>query len=284
MYRRDKTVLVVGATGRQGGAVVKHLLEDGWGKVRALSHHPNAPADQALAAAGVELAPGDLLDRGSLFRACEGAYGVFSMQGLQNEPDVEEMEGNNVADAAREAGVQHLVYNSVEGAQSEGGAPWVGSKHRIEAHIRSLRLPATIWRPVTFMENYLRQHDEILAGHLPSPMWPESMAYMIALDDIGRFVALAFREPERFIGTEMAIAGDAMRMSAVAQTFAGLLDRPVRFEHVENERIPSPPRPKPGDRQPARADIAACRELIPDLMTLRRWIESGGWVRPEAPE
>jgi uncharacterized protein YbjT (DUF2867 family) len=278
MYRRDKTILVVGATGNQGGAVVKHLLADGWGKVRALAHHPTSPAAQALAQAGVELAPGDLLDRGSLFRACEGAYGVFSMQGLQNGPDVEEVEGKNIADAAREAGVQHLVYNSVEGAQSEGGPPWVGSKHRIEEHIRGLRLPVTIWRPVTFMENYLRQRDEILAGHLPSPMWPETMVYLIALDDIGRFAALAFREPERFIGTEMAIAGDAMRMTAVAQTFAGLLDRRVRFEHVENERIPSPPRPKIGEPQHVRADIAACRELIPDLLSLRKWIETAGWV------
>ena len=276
MDRSGKTILVIGATGNQGGSVVKHLLADGW-RLRALARQPNSPAAQALAAAGVELVHGDLLDRGSLFRAAEGVYGVFSMQGLQNGPDVEEMEGRSIADAAREAGVSHFVYNSVEGADTEGGPPWVGSKHRIEEHILALSLPATIWRPVTFMENYLRQHDGILGGRLESPLWPESMAYMIALDDIGRFVALAFREPDRFIGTAMAIAGDAMRMTAVAQTFAGAIDRPVKFAHVENERIPSPPRPRPGEPQHVRADIAACRELVPELMTLRHWIAAGNW-------
>ena len=279
MDRSDKTILIIGATGQQGGAAVTHLLADGW-HLRALARHPDSLAAQRLVWAGVELVPGDLLDRDSLDRAVEGAYGVFSMQGLSQGPDDEETEGKNVADAAAAAGVRHFVYDSVEGAENEAGPAWVVSKHRIEEHIRQLGLPATIWRPVTFMENYLRQRDGVLGGKLTGPLWPESMSYLIALDDIGRFVALAFREPERFIGTSMAIGGDAMPMTQVAETFSISLGIPVAFEHTEMERIPSPPRPIPGEPQPVRADIAACRELLPEMTTLAQWIARTGWKPP----
>ena len=279
MDRSDKSILVIGATGRQGSAVVRHLLRDGW-HLRALAHHPDSPPWQELAAAGVQLLPGDTLDLTSLERAVEGAYGVFSMQSLSQGPEAEETQGANVADAAAAAGVKHFVYNSVEGAENEAGPPWVVSKHRIEAHIRELGIPTTIWRPVTFMENYLRQRDGILDGILTSPLWPESMSYLVALDDIGRFVALAFREPERFIGTAMAIAGDAMPMTQVAETFARVLGVPVAFAHVDVDWAPAPARPVPGEAQHVRADIEACRALVPELTTLAQWVALTGWGRP----
>jgi uncharacterized protein YbjT (DUF2867 family) len=276
MDNRDKTILIIGATGQQGSAATRHLLADGW-KLRALAHHPESPASQALAASGVELVPGDLLDRSSLDAAVDGVYGVFSMQNpVSAGAEAEETEGINIADAAADAGVRHFVYNSVEGAQLESATPW-RAKHRIEMRIRDLGLPATIWRPVTFMENYLRQRDGILGGRLVGPLWPESMSYLIAVDDIGRFVAVAFGDPERFIGTSMAIVGDAMLMTQVAETFSRVLGVTVGFEHVEMERIPTPPRPIPGEPQHERADLAACRRLVPDLTSLAQWIEKSGW-------
>lgn len=278
MNHSDKTILVVGATGRQGGAAVKHLLEDGW-RLRALAHHPDSAEADALAAAGVELMPGDLFDSSSLERAVDGVYGVFSMQALSQDPGAEETEGNNIADVAEAAGVDHFVYSSVVGAQVEDGPPWVVSKHHIEAHINALELPATIWRPVTFMENYDGRRDEILGGRLTGTLWPESVAYMISVDDIGRFVALAFREPERFIGTSMTIAGDSMSMSQVAETFSRVLGVPVEFEHIDAGWAPPSPRPVPGGPQPVLADIGACRDLVPELSALEQWIERRGWVK-----
>jgi uncharacterized protein YbjT (DUF2867 family) len=277
MDRNNQTILVVGATGNQGGVATNHLLADGW-RVRALTHHPDSPASQTLVAAGVELVSGDLLDSASLDAAVDGVYGVFSMQAPpQGDFNAEETEGVNIADAAAAAGVRHFVYNSVAGAESESATPWVAAKHHIEEHIRSLGLPATIWRPVTFMENYLRQRDGILGGHLKSPLWPESVAYLIALEDVGRFVALAFSDPDRFVGTSMAIGGDSMTMTEVAETFSRALGTKVEFEHAEFERIPTPSRPVAGQPQPVRADIAACRELLPELNTLGLWIEKTGW-------
>lgn len=273
----NKTILVVGATGQQGGAAARHLLADGW-KLRALAYHPDSPAAQALAAQGVELVPGDLLDRPSLDRAVEGVYGVYSMQSPASAgADGEIAEGMNMAEAAAAAGVQHFVYSSVEGAQAEDGPSWVQPKHRIETHIAELRLPATIWRPVSFMENYLRHESEIQNGKLSGPAWPESDQYLIAVNDIGRFVALAFSDPERFIGTAMAIAGDKLTVAEVAATFARALNHPVMFVHAEMPGMPPIPQPTPGEAQHVRADLKACRELLPDLMRLEDWIRATGW-------
>src|SRR6266849_10580450 len=75
----QKPVLVTGATGRQGGAVLRHLRERGW-PVRALTRRPDSAAAQALAADGVEIATGDMEDRASLERAMRGVHGVYSVQ------------------------------------------------------------------------------------------------------------------------------------------------------------------------------------------------------------
>lgn len=277
MNRSDKTILVLGATGHQGGAAAKHLLADGW-HVRALAHHPDSPAARELETAGMELAPGDLLDRESLDRAVAGCYGVYSVQTPAGAPEgSEELEGNNIADAAKAAGVEHFVFSSVEGAQLPGGPQYVEPKRRIEAHIAEIGLPATIWRPVTFMENYLRHKDEILGGRFVTPRWPDSMVCDIAVDDIGRFVALAFSDPARFIGTSMEIAGDCMTAAKLAETFSEVLGVDVKLEHDDSFGM-AIPRPVPGEVQKPRADVDACRELIPDLMRFREWVVATGWA------
>lgn len=282
MQRGDLTILVVGATGHQGGAAARHLLADGW-RVRALAHHPDAPEAQSLRSQGVELVAGDLLDKVSLKAAVEGCYGVYSVESTAIAgPEGEVAEGKNIADAAADARVTHLVYSSVEGAQFDGGAAFVQSKHEIEEYIAELELPATIWRPVTFMDNFLGQKDNILGGHFKSPLWPESMSYNIAVDDIGRFIALAFSDPERFIGTSMAIAGDALPAAAIAETFSDVLGIPVEFEHEDMPGRPPVPRPDPSAPQHVRADVAECRRLIPDLLTLRDWVATLGWQAPSA--
>ena len=107
----NKTIAVTGATGQQGGAVARKLLADGW-KVRALTRDLNKPAAQELKALGAEIVPGDLDDRAQLDAAFKGAYGVFSVQNFWL-PTVgfegEIRQGKNVAEAAKAAGVHHLV-------------------------------------------------------------------------------------------------------------------------------------------------------------------------------
>jgi uncharacterized protein YbjT (DUF2867 family) len=125
MGNSDKTVLVTGATGRQGGAVIRHMLPKGW-KLRALTRKTNSYAAQELARQGVELVQGDLEDPASLEPAVRGAHGVYSVQDFWSVGFRREVhQGKNLADAAKKAGVEHFVYGSVGGAERNTGIlPW----------------------------------------------------------------------------------------------------------------------------------------------------------------
>jgi uncharacterized protein YbjT (DUF2867 family) len=268
MDRGQESILVTGVTGRQGGAVARHLMDDGW-HVRALVRDPSKPAAIAIARAGAELVVGDLLDTSSLDRAVAGAYGVYSVQTFRRGGvDDEVLQGVNLADSAKAASVRHFVYSSVRGADRPDGLFYVASKHRIEGHILQIGLPATVWRPVTFMENFLYQKDSILAGTISGPDPPAAMKQTIAVDDIGRFVALAFSDRERFLGVTMEIAGDEMPWTEAAATFARLLRRPVAYQQTG---------PTPEGPPPRAAELERLRSLIPDLVTLERWIEAQDW-------
>jgi uncharacterized protein YbjT (DUF2867 family) len=278
MKRGELTILVTGGTGRQGGAAARHLLEDGW-RVRALVRDPGKPASLALARAKCELVRGDLTDRASLDHAVDGCHGVYSVQTPRDVgPEVEAQEGFDLADAAAAAGVAHLVFSSVIGADREDGAPYQLPKHRIEARIAELGIPATIWRPVSFLENFLGQKADIVSGHLRAPADPDVVRQFIAVDDIGKFVALAFREHDRFAGVTAEIASDEMTMPQVAEIFSLILDLPVVCDRVEPTAGMAAVRdPPPGEVPPRRADLESLRELVPDLWTVEQWIRAQDW-------
>lgn len=275
MERSEHVILVTGGTGRQGGAVARHLLDDGW-RVRALVRDAAAPGARALAEAGAELVRGDLDDRASLDAAVAGCHGVFSVQALGPE---EGSQARNLADAAVAAGVAHFVYDSVIGADRDAGMPWVVTKHAIEAYLRESGLPLTVWRPVTFMENLLAQRASILEGRLRGTEAPDTSHQWIAVDDIGRFVALGFRDPERWIGCATEIAGDQLSWSDAASVFTAVLDLPVVYEQgPPREGMPAP-KPDTSGTPARRADIATLREALPALCTLEEWVRETGWTR-----
>ena len=208
MVNSDKTVLVTGATGRQGGAVVRHMLPKGW-KLRALTRNPSSHASQELGRQGVEVLQGDLEDPSSLERASHGVYGIYSVQDFWAVGAKREVQqGKNLADAAKKAGVQHFVYSSVGGAERNSGITHWESKWEVENYIRKLALPATILRPAAFMETYhvLEVEVGILKGKLADPIRGDKPYQTIATDDIGAFTALAFERPKDFIGLELEIA------------------------------------------------------------------------------
>jgi uncharacterized protein YbjT (DUF2867 family) len=145
MPERAGPVLVIGATGNQGGAAARALLERGW-PVRALVRDPARPAARALHVAGAELVTGDLDDLASLRAATRGVYGVFLVLTMMTGPRVtaegvaaEERRGRAVAELATEADVGHLVYSSIHGTDQSTGISYIESKARIEAHIRTPR-------------------------------------------------------------------------------------------------------------------------------------------------
>ncbi len=138
--QQNKTILVTGATGQQGGAVVRSLSTRGW-KIRALVRDPAKPAAQQLAKNNIELIKGDLFTPASLDEALKGVYGVFSVQTPADGVGGEIIQGKFLADAAQKAQVQHFVYSSVGGAERESGIPHFESKWQVEKHIRAIGLP-----------------------------------------------------------------------------------------------------------------------------------------------
>lgn len=287
MSNADKTVLVTGATGRQGGAVIRHMLPKGW-KLRALTRNPASHEAQSLARRGVEVVQGDLEDPTSIARALQEVYGVYSVQDFWAVGAKREVQqGNNVAAAAKKAGVQHFVYSSVGGAERNTGIPHWESKWQVEQTIKDLALPATILRPAAFMEMYYIDQVEvgILKGKFADPIRGDKPYQTIAADDIGAFVALAFDHPQEFIGKELEIAGSELTNLEAAKVFSRVLGKPVKFQ-----KLPLPlVRLILGkefylmfrwfNESGFQADIPALRKRYPEvhLYALEEWLRAEGW-------
>ena len=294
----DKVVLVTGATGRQGGAVVRHMLPKGW-KLRALTRRPEAHEAQSLARQGVQVVQGDLEEPASIARAVEGVYGIYSVQDFWSVGAKREVQqGKNLADGAKKAGVQHFVYSSVGGAERNTGIPHWESKWEIEKHIRQLKLPATIFRPAAFMEMYnvLQVEVGLLKGKLMDPLRDDKPYQTIATDDIGAFVALAFERPAEFIGKQLEIAGSELTNLEAAKVFSRVMGRPVKFSKLPTLIV----RLFMGqevykmftwfNEAGFQADIAGLRRCYPEvhLHTLEEWLREEGWhkrgLRMRAPK
>ncbi|WP_218162550.1 NmrA/HSCARG family protein [Paraburkholderia diazotrophica] len=274
-----RTIVVLGATGQQGGAVARSLIADGRWKVRALSRNPDSDTARRLAASGMEVVAADMDNPASLRAAFAGAYGVFSVQGTDQGGEVESRRGIAVADAARAAEVTHFIYSSVGGADRRSGVPHFDSKWRVEEHILHLDLPTSIVRPVFFMENFIKSSLRVvLLALLRSYVSASKPVQMIATADIGKWVAHAFTHPEVFIGKAEEIAGDELTHSEIVAAFK---------RHGWTAGLPFPVprlllRPLPYDIRRMfewfgeagyTADIPALKVRHPDLLTLDAWLE-----------
>jgi uncharacterized protein YbjT (DUF2867 family) len=282
MTTTKQTILVIGATGRQGGASARHLLAHGW-PVRALVRDPAAPAARALAELGADLVAGDLDDGGSVERALEGAYGVHSVQAyLPRDPEREIRQGTTVVDAARATGVRHLVYSSAAGADRHIGIPETDSKWAIEEHLRSSGVPATILRPAYFMDNLDFMRTWILGGTWSMPLPPDASLQLIAADDIGAFVTFAFDRPAELIGRAIEIAGDDLTMVGIAEVLNRVTGHAVRFSEmpIEQARSFDPNLASLCEwltTHSIGADLPALRALYPKLQTFEVWLTRRGW-------
>ena len=275
-----KRILVTGATGQQGGATVRQLLNNGW-SVRGLSRNPNSPAAQTLAKAGAEVVQGDLDDRNSLDRALDGVYGVFSFPNMTLGIEAEVRHGKTMADAAKAAEVQHFVQGSVGGVERNSGIPHFESKWQVEEYVRSLGLPATFLRPVYFMENFNFSREAILNGTFMSMgLAADKPLQMIAVDDIGVFAGLVFENRSDYLGQGLEIAGDELTEGQIVATLTKVIGRQVNL-------VP-PAGPAMSDdmakmfawfnEKGYEADIPSLQNKHSGLMNLETWLQHHGWT------
>ena len=240
----DRTVLVFGATGQQGGAVARALRDLGW-SVRALVRTPDSDNAKALAARGMQLAAGDFSDIASIERAMTGAYGVFSVQPSSGQgavygvSDADEIRyGKSIADIAADTGVQHLVYTSVNAAgPKKTGMGHFDSKAEIERHIRGLDITSTIIRPAGFMELLMLPGMGLDKGYFMSFVRPDQRAQIIAVQDIGTIVASIFADAKRFAGRIIEIAGDEITGSSLGESLSRAAGRPIIYRRFPDNLL-----------------------------------------------
>lgn len=235
MTTQTKLILVTGATGQQGGAVAKTLVEKGQ-KIRVMTRNPEKAA--ALAKAGAEVVKGDLTNQADVQSALRGVQGVFAMSTpFEAGMDAEVRQGTMLADAAKQAGVAHYVYTSVVSADRKTGIPHFETKWKVEQHIRQIGLPATILRPAFFMENFDTYFPPSKEGVLAVPLWPSMKLQMIALKDIGEFGAAAFLSPNKFLGQAIDLAGDELTMQEVAVHLSRTKGRQIQFQQIPDDQV-----------------------------------------------
>lgn len=235
MKNTNQIILVTGATGHQGGAVAKNLLEQNKFAVRALVRNKMSDKAKALEESGAELTEGDFNNTASLEKALQNVHGVFSMQDFKKGTDTEIAQGKALADAAKKTGVQHFVYSSVGSAERNTGIPHFESKYQVEEHIRKIGLPYTILRPVFFMYNYNGMRQMIESGTLYTPLSAGKKLQQLSEDDYGKMVADAFADTNKFIGKEIEVASVDITMEEVAESFSSVLDKHVSYQQIPFE-------------------------------------------------
>ncbi|MFD6274911.1 NmrA family NAD(P)-binding protein [Streptomyces sp. NPDC060209] len=293
MNTESAPVLVVGATGQQGGATARALLTAGI-PVRALVRNPATARAKAVEALGGVLVTGDLDDRGSVARAAEGVRAVFSVQ----MPDMdgrgfegEVAQAGNLIDGARAAGVPQFVHTSVSGAGQhvswvKGRWAWMEPYYTAKAGIQDRVREAgfthwTLIKPGFFMENF-RPSAQIMfprgvEGGLVSLLKPATRLSLIAVDDIGTAAAAAVAEPKRFDRVELELAGDFLTMTEIAAVLSRTLGTGLAAPDMTEEEATAAGMPGMGfaqarineQPQPARPEFA--RDLGLPLTRFDAW-------------
>ncbi|MFI0241754.1 NmrA/HSCARG family protein [Streptomyces sp. NPDC016845] len=275
-YRPRPVVAVAGATGAQGGAAARTLLDQGF-RVRALTRTPDSPAARALRVLGAEVHGADFDDSGTLEAALKGADALFAMStpfGTGTGPETEVRQGIRLLEAAR--GVGHIVFTSAAHADRGTGVPHFDSKYRIEQHLRGLGVPWTILGPAAFMDNHTSEWTlaGLREGRFALPMPADRPLALVSARDIGAFAAQVVARPGEFAGRRIDIASDRLTCPQIAEVLSGVCGRPLVFERLPLARV-----------EAFSADLAAMFRyfteagLDVDVEALRRDFPETGWQR-----
>lgn len=241
-------ILVTGATGAQGGAAARELLETGW-RVRIFTRDPDGPAAQALICSGAEVAAGDLDDAASLATALQGVHGVFSVQVPDARgTDSERRHGFALVELARAAGVDHFVHTSVCEAGKHTAFPrWESGywwqkywtdKWDVEEAVRTAGFTHwTVLKPAFMMDNFAQPKARHMFPHLQqgtilTALEPTTRMQLIAAADVGALARAAFAAPTTFSHKNIDLAAEALTMDEVAATLAQVLGKPVSARSV----------------------------------------------------
>jgi uncharacterized protein YbjT (DUF2867 family) len=249
-----KIIAVVGATGAQGGGLVRAMLADPQGGFtpRALTRSTGSDKAKALAAAGVEVVAADLDDEASLERAFKGAYGAFCLTNFWEHFSAEKevAQAENMARAAKAAGIRHAIWSTFEDTRrwvplSDDRMPTIHGKYKVphfdgksegDAKFREQGVPTTFLLTSFYWENFIyfgsgpkRGQDGRLA--LTFPLGDAKLPG-ISAEDIGKCAYGIFKRGEEFIGKTIGIAGEHLGGKEMAAAMSAALGQEVRYVDV----------------------------------------------------
>lgn len=232
-------IAVIGATGKQGGAVVTSLLDRG-APVRAIIRNVGSADD--FVRLGAEVSMADLENGEALRRAFDGVAAVFAVTTFSGPmgTEGEVVHGRAIADAARDMQVPYLVYSSVGAAERGTGIEQFESKWRIEKYLHDVGVPTVVLRPTFFMQNFLDYFPPTTEDGqvvLRAPLAPGVPLQMIAVEDIGAVAATALLDPTTIPDGAIEIAGDELTPEAAAAIFGAAQNLPGRFHPVPLDAI-----------------------------------------------
>lgn len=287
-----KKILVLGATGAQGGSVARALLSRGHFDVRAITRNPQSDAAAALRDAGAEIVKGDLDDVASLQAALDGCYGVFGVTNFWEHFAKEREQGRNLVEAVAAAKVQHFVFSTLPPIEKEtGGAlksPHFDLKAEHEELARSLGIPSTFIHVPFYYENFLAFFPPRPAGdgtyQFGFPQGDTALAAM-SVQDVGPIVAAIFEKPEQYIGKVVKLAGDEIPAAEYASAMSRATGKDIRYAYVPRETFAALGFPGAEDLAdmfeyyrlhiPSRkTDVDACRALNPQLQSFDTWVNA----------
>jgi len=274
-------VLVTGATGPHGNAVVRALLAAGH-RVRALTRDPGSARARQLASIGAEPVGGDLLDPQSLAGAIDGAeavYGVTTPFGGAGA-DQEVQQGRQLIAAARRVALPWLILASVGSADQDTGIPHFASKGQIERLLLDSGLPHTIVAPTYFYENLGDPAEIAAAGELALPLPADRPLQQVGLADLGAVVAAVVARRDEFLGIRLEVAADGPTPAAMAAAIADAGGSQVSYRQVPISEVAN----RSADIAAMytflgavgyRADSADLRARFPELAftSFRGWVE-----------
>lgn len=249
-----KVIAVVGATGAQGGGLVRAILNDKNGAftARAITRNVNSDKAKALADAGAEVVAADLDDVKSLRKAFEGAHGAFCVTNFWEhfKPEKEISQARNMAQAAKDAAVKHVIWSTLEDTRqsiplSDNRMPTLMGKYKVphfdgkgesNAIFSELKVPTTFLVTSFYWENFIyfgmgpkKGADGKLAITLP--LGNKKLA-SIASEDIGKTAYAIFEEGAEMIGKTVGIAGGHLTGEQLAKSLSKALGQPVVYNAV----------------------------------------------------
>jgi len=232
-----RKIVVCGATGNQGGSVVRALLAENKWNVVALTRDPGSDKATLLSELGAEICRADLLDQASLEAAFDGAYGVFGVTQPWTPdyrkcyPEKELVQGMNIIRAAKNAKVKHLVMSSVINYdnQPKGIGPYDG-KLKIEAYLKTQGMRFTIVRCAQFMDNIGSHFFPVKDGLVKGFVSADVKVPYVSCKNIGTFNAGIFSDPDWFYCSTVNLVGDFISGNELAQMLSDISGRSFNYK------------------------------------------------------